>query len=266
MSVGVYIIRNTINGKLYVGSSNNLKYRIARHLYMLKSSTHYNRHLQAAFDKYGQDAFQFQIVEECSIEEQIAREEYYTQLHKALDPSFGYNLAPHPFQGARGVKWSEASRAQLSNTLKQTYASGQRVKIFVKHNEQTRKRIGEAGKGRISANRRAIWCHQTGREYSSLHQAAAELRLSVSTIGDVVTGRHKSAYGFTFEYAEVADKVIRPKKSYSRAVVCLETGIVYDSPSEAAKAIGVAGGEIGRSIRNDRKIKGKTFIYEDQEK
>jgi hypothetical protein len=54
---GVYGIRNRINGKVYVGSaSKSLAGRIRGHLSGLTKGTHFNRHLQAAWNRYGATA------------------------------------------------------------------------------------------------------------------------------------------------------------------------------------------------------------------
>jgi len=56
--LGVYIIRNTRNGKMYVGSSLNTRRRMIDHKTLLNKKKHYNPHLQSAYNKEP-DEFEF---------------------------------------------------------------------------------------------------------------------------------------------------------------------------------------------------------------
>lgn len=60
---GIYAIVNTINNKIYIGSSIHLQKRYKEHMYQLKNNTHFNQHLQNSFNKYGKDAFKFIVLE-----------------------------------------------------------------------------------------------------------------------------------------------------------------------------------------------------------
>jgi group I intron endonuclease len=62
--IGIYKIINRINNKYYVGSSNNILYRIEyRHKRALRENRHWNLHLQRAWNKYGEKMFDFIIIE-----------------------------------------------------------------------------------------------------------------------------------------------------------------------------------------------------------
>lgn len=67
---GIYIIENTINGKIYVGQSINLNRRWASHKSAYKrysegSESCWHQALWNAFDKYGVDKFEYKIVARC---------------------------------------------------------------------------------------------------------------------------------------------------------------------------------------------------------
>jgi len=62
---GVYEIRNILNNHRYVGSSVSIYGRRWKHLRQLKENKHRNPHLQNAWNKYGQDHFEFNILEIC---------------------------------------------------------------------------------------------------------------------------------------------------------------------------------------------------------
>jgi group I intron endonuclease len=72
---GIYEIVNTLNGKRYVGSAKCFVKRWRIHLTGLKHNHHHCRHLQAAWNKYGADAFVFRVVEFCRAELLIEREQ-----------------------------------------------------------------------------------------------------------------------------------------------------------------------------------------------
>jgi len=77
--VGVYRIRNLVNGNLYVGSSLHLQKRKSVHFRDLRKGTHHSQHLQRAWQKYGESNFVFEVMFHCAKE--TAR--WYEQ--KALD-------------------------------------------------------------------------------------------------------------------------------------------------------------------------------------
>lgn len=72
---GVYKITNTVNGKFYVGSAINIKRRWTVHRYKLRHNKHDNKHLQSAWDKYGESAFEFSVIELC--EDSLQKEQHY---------------------------------------------------------------------------------------------------------------------------------------------------------------------------------------------
>ena len=92
---GIYQIRNTVNGKIYVGQSVNIKERIAQHKYKAfdKNEPGYRSAIHKAFRKYGVDAFEFSILEECSLEDLDNREKYWIKHLSSATPN-GYNILP----------------------------------------------------------------------------------------------------------------------------------------------------------------------------
>jgi group I intron endonuclease len=90
----VYEIRNIVNDKRYVGqSSQKDQQRLWEHKTYLKKGTHQNRHLQRAWNKYGEENFLISILDECSSLDELNRlETHYVNLHKTLDRTFGYNI------------------------------------------------------------------------------------------------------------------------------------------------------------------------------
>ena len=62
MTAGIYKIVNKINGKYYIGSTRNLIRRMRNHKNELYTNKHYNSYLQNAWNKYGAEAFRFDII------------------------------------------------------------------------------------------------------------------------------------------------------------------------------------------------------------
>ena len=78
--IGVYRIKNLINGKCYYGSSKNIEKRWSRHKRELNNNTHINCILQRAWDKYGENNFIFEIIEVCAINVLLETEQKYLDL------------------------------------------------------------------------------------------------------------------------------------------------------------------------------------------
>lgn len=98
--IGVYRIKNVVNGKCYYGSSKNVEKRWSRHKRELINKTHINCILQRAWDKYGGENFLFEIVEECNIDILLEVEQKYLDLQPeyniGIKSSGGDNLTKNP--------------------------------------------------------------------------------------------------------------------------------------------------------------------------
>ena len=60
---GIFLITNTTNGKVFLGSSLNLHGPLNKHRFMLSIGSHLNSALQADWRRSGPEAFTFEIVE-----------------------------------------------------------------------------------------------------------------------------------------------------------------------------------------------------------
>lgn len=104
MARGIYKIINVVNNKFYVGSAVDLKRRKTRHFSELRTGKHNNRHLQAAWVKYGEQAFVFVVVEELPDDaDLLAAENVWLKEH--VGKEYCYNLgvdATAPMTGFGG--------------------------------------------------------------------------------------------------------------------------------------------------------------------
>lgn len=87
--IGIYMFKNLINGKIYIGQSINIKYRQYRHFSNTKNNK--NSPLYNDLRLYGIENFEFDILEECSIEDLNSKETFYIKKYNSLYPN-GYNI------------------------------------------------------------------------------------------------------------------------------------------------------------------------------
>lgn len=128
---GIYEIRNKISGKQYIGSSVDVERRRIEHIAALQQGEHFNPHLQHSWNKWGEQNFVFDVIEEVNDrDELLAREQVY------LDEGFGldnlYNVAEIAGGGDLG------------------YHEGMKGK---KHSQETRDKMSEAKEGYIPWNK-----------------------------------------------------------------------------------------------------------------
>ena len=64
---GIFQVKNTVNGKVLLGSSLNLDGALNGHQFMLKIGSHRNKELLADWNEYGADKFVFEILEEVRV-------------------------------------------------------------------------------------------------------------------------------------------------------------------------------------------------------
>lgn len=105
--LGVFLIRNAINDKIFLGSGRDLTGIMNRHKFELEHGSHVNRSLQADWNTLGSNHFAFEIVE---------------QLEPSNDPQFDVKkeltfmedmwLAKLKPFGERGYNQPKLSRAE----------------------------------------------------------------------------------------------------------------------------------------------------------
>lgn len=109
---GIYCITNIVNGKKYIGQTYDLKYRWMHHKSDLRGNRHHNKHLQGAWNKYGEKSFEFSELERCELNKLDEREIYWINYYNTLDQKYGYNLADGGL-GCRGYKHTDEEIAKM---------------------------------------------------------------------------------------------------------------------------------------------------------
>jgi group I intron endonuclease len=210
---GVYALANLVDGKIYVGSSTNIKKRSHDHLYLLRRNQHPNAHLQYAFNKYGEMAFEMRILQEVASSEELKSAEQYWMDHmQCYDHRYGYNIdvsadrtIVSPETGAkiaaalRGRTISDEHRAKLSQAL-QGHSLSEETRNNMRgrtHTAETRAKITAAGRGRsVSEETRAkISAALKGRT----HSQEARARMSEAHKGHTLSeqARAKVSHALT---------------------------------------------------------------------
>ncbi len=89
---GVYQIKCTANGKIYVGSAVDMRDRCEHHRSSLRHGNHPNAHLQAAWNKYGEEYFEFTALELTNRNGLLQAEQNWLDKTKAFKRAVGFNI------------------------------------------------------------------------------------------------------------------------------------------------------------------------------
>lgn len=235
----IYKIINAINNKFYIGSAVKFTRRKATHLRMLRAGRHSNKHLQAAWDKYGEAAFVFAVVEEVSDSADILMtENVWLKAHVGKEHC--YNIA------------MDATAPTLGMTGDKSYRYG---KLYP-HTEETKLKIGETSKGRTftdEVNKRKT-AHLHGKPKSI--EVRAKISKTLSGAGNPNYGKPRSV-----EFKEKVSKAI---------IAVLPSGAIMEFPSITMlrSALDITPPTVNRALKAGKPLtkgakKGWAFFYKE---
>jgi group I intron endonuclease len=145
----IYKIINLVNDKFYVGSTINKKTRFRQHRRLLRQSRHHCKHLQAAWNLYGESKFTFEVVEFVDSSLDLAGvEDTYLAEHVGKDHCYnsGYSSRA-PWRGAPahvtpnyGNTMSQEQKTVLSNYTKQQWLDAD-PRTGTQHSPETKAKI-----------------------------------------------------------------------------------------------------------------------------
>lgn len=87
---GIYAIRNTATGRVYIGSTLNLTARLIGHRCALRRGDHINRRLTEDWLRYGESAFRFIVLERCPADDKALVQAEQRWIDEAT-PTYLYN-------------------------------------------------------------------------------------------------------------------------------------------------------------------------------
>lgn len=217
---GVYTIKNIVNGKIYIGSSSDIKSRIRNHLNLLRKGKHHNVILQRSFNKHKEINFKFEIICFCEKNLKLYLEQQYINTMK---PFYNISKSVHaPMEGRKhsqktkdkfkkrkvlsgedhpnyGKSWTKEQRKLLMPSRKNQKKSD-------KEKDQIRKRALDNNYFKYiepyTKSKRKKIIDQDDVEYKSLTEAAKILGVAKQSICNVLKGRRNSVKGYKFKYKE----------------------------------------------------------------
>ena len=146
----IYLRTNRINGKKYVGQTVDIEQR--QYKWNTISQPYAGKVINAARNKYGINAFEFEILMECKDEEMNRWEMYYIKTLNTKIPN-GYNLTDGG-DGRTGYLYSEETRKKISEALKnRTFSEEHKINLSKankgrKHTNESKRKMSEIRKGK----------------------------------------------------------------------------------------------------------------------
>ncbi|RSD21080.1 GIY-YIG nuclease family protein [Mesobacillus subterraneus] len=212
----IYKITCTINGKVYIGQTKNIRKRWDEHKYHLRRNIHHSTHMQRAFNKHGEESFLHEVVETCSKEQADEREKFWIVFYDSTNKLKGFNLE----SGGNLLKQlAQETKDKIGRKNKLNY---KKTHVFVNSPESIIKRS--------SSN--------TGKKRSP------EFIERMSEIAKKRTGDSNPFYGRTHS-PEVKEKISKanrggtgggkPKKKLLAINLETKEEIIFGSKCEAAK-------------------------------
>ena len=237
----VYCHTNKANGKKYIGITGTKPERRWQNGKNYSETSHFGR----AIKKYGWDGFVHEVI--CAGTTQGEAESLEVELiarHKTQDPERGYNSAAG---GCVNYGWthSENTRQKMSEAQKGRVVS---ESVRTKMSEQLKEKWeDDEYRNKMSKARQ-------GRTLSEEHRE----KISKTEKGKVFSDAHKAKISYAkkkqWENEEYRAKISGSNNYNARSVLCVETGAVYGSMTEAANDTGIS----NKNIYNACKGKNKT--------
>lgn len=255
----IYSITNTVNEKKYIGQTSDYHKRKQYHLWALRNEHSHNRHLQNAFNYYGEDSFVFDVVEKCKVEDLNEREQYWIEQFDTYNT--GYNLD----KGGGGIRGYKFTPEQLEN-MSRAHTGFRFTEEQRKHLSETRARL--CGKDNPSYGKK--WCERISPEKQEELRKYYSQRFSGENnpnYGKKMSEEQKQKISQTKkEYFKTHDNPFKGKerpeisgdKCYrAHAVVCVNTGEEFSTMDAAAEKYNISQGEISQCVSGKQKTAGK---------
>lgn len=232
----IYKIINVVNNKFYVGSAVNFERRKARHIWRLRRGDHVNKHLQAAWGKYGEQAFVFAVVEVVPEDADILQAEN-VWLKEHVGKEYCYNIA------------TDATAPQTGMFGEKNTMWGKR---FI-HTEEAKAKIRAASKGRTQSEEEKAKRRQTMKGHAVGTATRLKISASLSGEGNYWYGKKRPDHG---------EKVSKP----IQAVAPTGETTTYPSITALREAMNLNPPTVNRALKSGKALtrgpyKGWSFVY-----
>ncbi len=225
--IGIYMIKNKVNGKIYIGQSIQLNKRWNEHIKALKAnSVKCNPILLNEWNKYDEESFEFIVLEECGFDELTEKEKFYMEAYQSLDRNFGYNIREAGNQGTlpEYLKKQISEKVKLDRLMHPEKYSGENNGFYGKqHSEETIKKMSEIKKGKTYSLNTLIKKAKAKGNYieidifksivsdmnngCSKNEIASKYNISHKVVQSIKTGKH-----YMYELIKEEDKCKKSKK------------------------------------------------------
>ena len=198
----IYMYINKINGKRYIGQTNDF---IRRHMEHKKPSTN-EQPIDRAFNKYGTDNFEIIILAENLTQEQMNEyEKFFIKRYNTLVINDkGYNIAQGGNGGNKFEGWTEEQKQEYSKKCSERLKGEKHPLYGTKASEETKQKksasmkkyIQENGtcKGANNPSAKAVVCIGTGEVFQTMQDAAKWCgQKCITNIAKSCKGKVKSA-------------------------------------------------------------------------
>lgn len=236
---GIYQIRNLVNGKIYIGSSKNLKNRKCHdHLNTLKRNKHQNNHLQNAFNKYGKDNFICTVIQTAENEQELNElEEYWINKCNAVDDRMFYNLKPG------GTGGSMPHFICITNEINSKYLHPDTdLTIYLKNGW----RLGKPHQSQELIEKRV--CGNRGKKRSEE---------TCKNISKALLGKKRKPLSEEQKaYLSSIKKFNNYNNAKSKKVKCINTGEIFNCLGDAARKYNISTCNLSACCHGRKKIAG----------
>lgn len=237
---GIYLFKNIVNNKIYIGQALNIRKRIFNH-FNSSPELYFHRALR----KYGEEGFNIYILEFIEGKENLNKQEiYYINKYNSNNPKLGYNLTEGGM-GHLGIPLSETQKEKITEVLnKETWCFNYKTKSF--YSENSRKKLSEL-------------LNNLGYE------------MNPQRITDAIGNKSYSGeftFGNTKEEAFENSKNIHPKLEYAFYLYNYKTGELSDIITSLpkgeeyirSKGYTISSGHLNTAIKNNNRYI-KDFIF-----
>lgn len=213
---GIYQLKNTVNGKIYIGQAQNILQRFNEHRRNRNGHLIYRDcYLYRDIKKYGWQKFEISVLER--VDDVLLLNEREIFWINELNPK--YNMKDGG-DCARGWHHTEETKRKMSETKSKQYLGENNPFYGKTHSEKTKKKMAKAAKNRRHSEetklkmrawyKPELFYKRVGKfdketnellcEYKSVNDAAKDNGVFQSNMSSHLGGRNKTCKGYIFKF------------------------------------------------------------------